>query len=526
MPVPKREDPTPPNANGKDRVAFSGAANIVGFGVTTLVAILFIPFLLRHMGTTAFGVWALIGAAIVVLQLTDVGLPRALSRATAEAWGQGDMQQMRRLLSSTLTLFLVVGSLAALAIALLSDQIARSLLSVPSEWQADAGFALIVIGVAVIPTLVASGLAATLEGMQRMDLSNLALVIGRVSFAGLAAFMIIRGAGVRGLAVSTLVGMCVQAAVALFALRHAWPGEHRAKPDRAVLRSLIAFGIPVVATNAVGLAYVPWSKLVLAHSAQVMLVGYYEVIATFATQVFLLAWTLAMAAYPALAYAWRSEKSASVAHLYGRALRWGAVVVLPVGIGLFVLADPLLLAWLGEKVQFVTRALQIVTVGWLISALTAPAAVTLQAVGRPDLVLLGVVVNGSVSATLSVLWVPQFGLEGVALANMISAVLSSLLLLWLCQRTLNLRGETTRQVVRFARPLLASFFVPLAWLISGTFLLQQFSGGILWATGIVAAGYVGLYVICTLAWGPLEIEEQEWLRQHMPMNLWRQKATR
>ena len=495
-----------------ERVAVGGVANVLGFAATTAIALLLTPYLLRRLGASAFGVWALVGVVVTSLQLADLGLPRALSRAVAAARAQRDDAALCASLSATLALYLLVGTVGALALMAGRELLVAYGLAVPAPWQAEARAALFWVSLCLFPALGIAALGATLDGLQRMEWTSLALVTGRTVFALGAVVAATSGGGVRGLALALLLSQTCQMAVAALGLRSVYPAVRLRRPAWTVARPLLVYAFPIFASALLSLTYIPWSKLVLARTAPVAMVGYYEVISTFATQVFLLAWVLAMAAFPATTQAWTRGERERVRWLYARAWRWGAMVALPASAGLMVIADPLLRAWLGVRVPQVTHALYLVTLGWTANALAAPSAVTLQAVGRPGHTFRAVLANGVVNACLSLILAPPLGFIGVALANLVSSVTSSALMTWLCWRALALQPSAWRTSSPAASSLARTLLGPLCLLALFSALISRSPAPSLWPVVLAAGGYALLYALVVLAWGPLSGEERDRLR--------------
>ncbi|MCC7352809.1 MAG: oligosaccharide flippase family protein [Anaerolineae bacterium] len=512
-----------------ERVAVGSVANVLGYATTTILALLLTPYLLRRLGAGTFGAWALVGVIVSALQLADLGLPRALSRAVAGACAQDDTASLGAALSTALSLYLIVGSAVALLLVVVREPLVTYGLAVPEPWRADASVALVWLALGLLPTLIAGALGATLDGFQRMEWTNLALVAGRATYAVGALVAVLSGNGLRGLAIALACAAFCQLAVAAVGLwvshKNCLPfkqGEGRwglaglVHPSLVAARSLLFYGLPILVSAVVGLAYVPWSKLVLARAAPVEMVGYYEVASTFAMQVFFLSWALAMAAFPALAQAWKMSDHDHTRWLYSRANRWGALAVFPAGIALVVVAAPLLRAWLGLGTTDAVRALQLVAAGWTLVAMAAPSAVTLQAIGRPGHTLYAVLVNGLTSAILCLILAPRYKLVGVAAANLASAVASSLLMIWLCRRALGL--PALPGAATFLRPAASALWTPvvpaLLLTLASIAIARQPSPSLV-ALFLAGGGYAVLYAVCCFAWGPLAEEERSWLRRHL-----------
>ncbi|NOZ71605.1 MAG: hypothetical protein GXP38_06790, partial [Chloroflexi bacterium] len=122
-------------------VATNALFNALSLAVSSLAAVLLMPFLLRWLGERLFGVWALLGVVITVAQLLDLGLGRALVRNVAGFHAQGQWSGLwhdfNRMVGSLLGVWLGLAGLGWL----LAPMVAR-LLGVPSAESAQAVSAL------------------------------------------------------------------------------------------------------------------------------------------------------------------------------------------------------------------------------------------------------------------------------------------------------------------------------------------------------------------------------------------------
>jgi O-antigen/teichoic acid export membrane protein len=163
--------PARPNVS-KKLVAKSVASNWGFLFLNVLVAFWMTPFVVRHLGDSAYGIWALVLQLTGYMGIVDVGLRSALVRFIARLNARKDHVALNRLLSSTL---LIYGLLApgCLAVGLLLSAY------VLPHMQIGASF----LRTAQITVVIASGLIAcdflfatphaTLAALSRWDLMNI-----------------------------------------------------------------------------------------------------------------------------------------------------------------------------------------------------------------------------------------------------------------------------------------------------------------------------------------------------------------
>ena len=100
-----------------------------------------------------------------------------------------------------------------------------------------------------------------------------------------------------------------------------------------------------------------------------------------------------------------------------------------------VMAEPLVLIWLGDGYTFAARAIQFLLVGNLFSLLISPQYIILFGIGKPWISTLVSAVNSSANIMLAFILVRLFGYLGVLVAVLVSLFLSSVLMIYLFHRT-------------------------------------------------------------------------------------------
>lgn len=87
------------------RNAFISTVNTVQ---ATLVALLITPFIVRHLGQDAYGVWTILASLMGLCNILDLGLAPALDNALAYYRAVGQEREAKQTLASALTMYLVI----------------------------------------------------------------------------------------------------------------------------------------------------------------------------------------------------------------------------------------------------------------------------------------------------------------------------------------------------------------------------------------------------------------------------------
>lgn len=179
--------------------------SVLRFLVLLPLPLLVVPFMLGKLGDERFGVWAIVALFTSYTQLADFGMGLALTKYVAEFAAQKQWQRLDMALNTVFFFYLVVGlSLATLV--LLGRHFLAGL--VPQISPALTQEIATVIGIAALTFAVNLTLGAfnsTLQGLQRMDLTNLtALANGIGLYLGIVVVLAL-GGGLVGMAVLSLV---------------------------------------------------------------------------------------------------------------------------------------------------------------------------------------------------------------------------------------------------------------------------------------------------------------------------------
>ena len=267
-----------------------------------------------------------------------------------------------------------------------------------------------------------------------------------------------------------------------------------------------------------GLGFTATNKILLARFVGLTGVSYYELAALIASQIFLLALTMAQALYPALAAACVEGGMEALRTLYLQTQRLAVAVILPIAAVVVSLAGPLIAAWLGRPVPEAVWAVQALALGWTVVSLMAGANFGLQAIGHPGWAMLLSLYHLVSNLILALILVPAQGFFGLLIANVLALTSSALLTLALFKLGTGVRLRAW--LGTFSPALLLWTLAPalgLAWW--GTQLVRPQ----LWMVVLLGGGYVLLYGSGVAAWllrhGVESAQLRLWLRRRLALEL-------
>ncbi len=460
-----------------DRKIVRGSAWLaLSYGGSQVVSLASTAVLARFVAPSAFGLVALASIVIVVVttvQQSGLGLALIYKRGEVE-----------RAAGTTLVFAVTMGFLLYGAAFLLAPFIASAF---REEELTDV---LRVLTLVLIPRGVGMVPGVLVERELQFGARAKGELAGVAVQALTAIPLAISGAGVWSLVAGQL------AAATVTALVYWLVAPFRPSPrlfSWPLLRELGRYGRHVTAANLIALVDQNVDTATVGRLLGAADVGYYN-----------LAWRLSNLPATGIgyvigrvmfpAYATLQEDKPRFRSVFLTNVRRVALVSLPVGVGILLTAEPLVVGIFGAPWKRAAVPLQVLAVFGVVRAFSGTTGAVFQAAGRPQLVTwLNIWHLATLCAALFTL-TPALGLQGAAAAVTIAAVASLLPAYRLALRILDLRlGELGEEL---ARPLLCS--IPLAAVLAGmTASLQGVGAGTLLVV-LVASG-VMVYAASVMA---------------------------
>ena len=455
----------------------------------------------------------------VLLTLSTAGLPLALSKLVSEAGATGRRNQMRRCLRSAMIVFALIGSVGTAVMLLFTRQLAGILHNSLAYWPIKA------LGVSVICVSIMCAFRGFSQGRQNMVPTAVSqfieafvkLVIG----LPLAWYLIHRGLGLDIGAAGAIVG--VSAGIVLAMLYMCWEyfrnrgpilgGTDTPQSYGVIIRRLLVLGIPIAIGQAgMSLLNMIDQSVILGQLQDVL--GLEETVAaalygqyTFSSTLFNLPSSflpaVAVSLIPAISVAVTRRDHQEVNRVVSTSFRLIAVLAIPAGVGLSVLARPILLLLYPARQETALAAtyhLQLLGIASIFVCVMLLTNSIMQAHGKVHLPIITMIIGGVVKVIINYVLVgnPAINIKGAPIGTLICYALIALINLAIVYRLLE---EKPRYLRIFAKPVLASAimgasawasYVLLSRVLSGGYAMQALAT--VGAVGIAVAVYLVLVI--------------------------------
>ena len=408
-----------------EKIVRNSTTNALRGGLSFVLVLFLTPFIISRLGATGFGIWALTNALVSYVGLIDLGIGSALVKFVAEYQAKGDDAQINVLLNTAFAIYAILGTLAFGLLAAQRGWMIHTFFHIGSGLQGDVEFVFLGSLVIFVINLAFGVFAGLLNGLQRMDLTNLTAAIAAVINAVGVVMALNLGYGLRGLViVSAIVALVSIAINAVMAKR-----EFKALVFNpfcfrlSYVKNLLNFGLQLQVVGLASLVHAQLDKIVLGYFLGLNPVMYYEAATRVIERLRALPMILLSPIMPAASELHAGQESETLHKLYHRSLKYVTLTSLPVFVFVAIFAHPLVSLWLGPGYEMTAFALQFLAMANFVNLLTGPGFLVLVGMGKPKygtyFSLLALLTN----AVLSVALVSRSGYAGAVLGPTISMTL-------------------------------------------------------------------------------------------------------
>jgi O-antigen/teichoic acid export membrane protein len=395
--------------------------NWTAFAATIGIGFVMSPFLVRHLGDSIYGVWVLVGSLVGYLGLLDFGITPSTVKYIAEYRALDDQKAINRLVTTSLTIYSVIGIITLLVSALVAVSFNR-IFATPLPFTVAAAVVLIT-GLNLALSFPAAVFVGIIRGYQRYDLDSTVTTVSILIRSGLIVLLILRGYGILALAAVTFVFDMLRLA---YLIRCAYRLNPRIEIkrryyDSAQMRKLFGYSL-FAFLMIIGKKLIFYTDaIVIGIFMPVASVTIYSVANRLVTYLLQVSETMGVLTPAASEMGARNDRAA-IGEMLVLSTKYMLLIALPVAAVFFVLGDSFITLWMGQEYAGSAVILSILTVSVLAHLLEMPAHTMLLGLGKHRIVALFTLAQAIVNLVLSIALVKPYGLKGVALGTTIPMV--------------------------------------------------------------------------------------------------------
>ncbi len=408
----------------------STASNVAGQVVVLGVWFALTPFMVHRLGATDYGLWVLVASLVAYGNLLDLGLGGAVTKYVAELRARDRSEEASDLVATALAMYCVV----ALVVVVASVPFALvfpHLFNISPGQQSDARWVVFLTSLALAVKLPTTAPYAVLRGLQRFDLNNLISVSATLMQAAATIAVLLLGGGVVGLAAIVIPLTLLTQIPMLLVIRHIAPdlriGLRGAQ--RRLVPTVASFSTSLFVINGASVVKTKTDEVVIAAALPLATVTPYSIARRLSELPSIMTYQFATVLFPLASELHGAGNQARLRALYLGATRLALALFVPIAVGLMVLAEPFLAAWVGKAFARDAHIVVILIASGLFNVAMWPALSMLMGSNahRPLAVFSGL--SALLNLGLSVALVGRIGVTGVALGTLIAAGLEALVVL-------------------------------------------------------------------------------------------------
>jgi O-antigen/teichoic acid export membrane protein len=485
-------------AAGSDkRTLFTNAIwNWLGFAASLAITFFMCPILVHGLGDKRYGVWSLIEATVAYIALLDLGIGASVVRYVARFEAIKDQDQLNRVFSTTLGIFLLTGGIA-IAISAGTAALWECPFGLTAALAADGRWLILLLGLNVAVQLVIGVFSAILYGLGRFPAKVLIAICTQSVAASLMLAVLATGGGLVGIAVSILLATLMSGLLTAKAVRWYLPDLHFS-PAFANSQTLRAIG------GYSALAFATMMAARLAYSSDAIIIGaflspqyitFYVIAARLIQYVRSCIDSLMSVLTPAISALEACGDQESIRRVFVVGTRYMLWIILPIETGLLVLGKPFLSLWVGD--QYAERSyppLMILSIPLFLVVSQAAGVRILYGIGRLKWLTATTIVRAVMNIVMSMILINRMGIVGVALATSASQVFYSAALgYYMCR----IHGMSILYFTQqsMAKPLAVVSVAGAVWYLAGQFIPPTNWGSLLLIGVLGIFAYLGVAFI-------------------------------
>ncbi len=470
--------------------AFNMASSTAGFIVPMAVVFVTTPFLLHALGEAAYGIQALAGIIVGYFAIFDMGMDLPIIKFLAEDHAKKDIESANRLLSSTLSLYLLIGLLGAIITFAASGFLARAVFKVPENQVVAAIWVFRIAGIGFIFSLLMSWGRALAVGLQRLEISSgisgLATIIG----ASGGLIVVYAGFGVVGYVFTRVVITAVAGLIYIGAAKRLMPDLriHFAFELNVARRlsSFIGYGVVYRATNAF---FSRIDQVMLGAWISVAQAGIYALPSSIVPLVVQLIASMITLFLPLTSQLQGAKQVDYLRQIYIRYARFTAAATTMCFVPLMVFSDKFMYLWAGASVAQAARGvfLFLLAAGYIGTLATILLVNALIGLGRIKEFALFMLCRNLFLALVCLFLIPHLGLIGAGIAQFLTSAVDLGFMFYFLPRILAINGTGLMRSA-YLKPVLLGLSIGAAMWVIKPAAISWF--GLILCVGLFQISYV------------------------------------
>ena len=414
------------------------------FVFAAVVNFMLSPFIVRSLGTTAYGAFVLINSLVGYLGLLDLGVRGAVTRYVARFHSSGEHEKASELTSAALKIF-GIAAIAAVVLSLALSAVADRLFHVPPGFVTAVRIVAVIGGLNIAVALIDGVLGGVIIGLQRFDYTNAVdVAIGAVR-AVIVVTALKMGEGIVVLAMLQLGSSIARLVVDYVICRRVYPQlDLRFRGRSEYVRLVLSFGLASSILHVAGQVMLFSDSIVIGMFLPVGMVTYFAIAGNLTDYGRQVTSGISRVLTPLVSAVEARGETAAIARSLLVGARSTTILVLPVAVTFMIRGSTFIRLWMGaEYASLSGQVLGVLAVFLACHAGYEVMTASMMGINRHRGLIPVFVADAACNVLLSVLLVPRLGIVGSALGTLIPQLIMTLFVgPWYVRRELGIPLRT------------------------------------------------------------------------------------
>ncbi len=407
----------------------------IRFFVSASVAFVLTPLMIRELGVVDYGLWTLVFSVLGFLEMIDFGFYNAVIKYVSKCGALKDAEKINEILSTlffTFVLLALVGMTIVGILALFFNQA----LGIPPELQNKSLGVLGILGArSLLFGLPLSLFRGVLFGERKITLSNFIGSVSILLYWLIATWVLKSGGGVISLAVVNLLQLVVEHVIYLFCsfyflenLKISW-----SVVNFGFIKEAASFSIMQFLGNTSSLLTMRAAPIIIQLFLTLPFVTLYSLPLKVVSYLYIFIKHFTNVLGPLTARLHAQGKKEEIRELFLHSLKAIFAIGAGIVVGGSIFARDFLVLWVGKEFEDASIVFILLLVSLGVNLLQILCCQILSMAERHKELIPVFIWSSLINVILSVVLIIPFGINGVAFANLLSAIVGA----WLSWRPLH-----------------------------------------------------------------------------------------
>jgi O-antigen/teichoic acid export membrane protein len=429
----------------------------------------------------------------------DPGLSPAITKFIAEHSGRGEFPQIRQVLDTSCAVCLVMSAIAVCTLWFGSHPVIGQLFHGPDAPPTSEVLSLWpLVLVTIAAGLMSIPFRAAINGLQRMDITNLLIFSAEVISVSFTVIFLLAGAKVRGLLIAELMASLFMLSGSVVIVRRLLPSTvpNPFHCELVTLRKIGSFSMILYSGYIMTTLQGQLEKLYLARFVGVVPVGWYSMASQAASKVQRVPDLLLGPVLAAASELDAAKERRKVNELHFRAQKYLAFVSVPLVIFALFTAKTLVTLWVGNHLEIIAFPFALLVLANFFPQMGAPTYFILVGRGILRPAVYAAVLASVLNIVLSILFITRWGFSGAVWGTALPMIISTVYFLVTCKPHFEISlYQTLRRA--YLKPVLCALAAALVIPVINAFSLRIWQGllvkiiayGVLYLAGLAVTRF-------------------------------------